>query len=127
MPRKTRFRRGRLTLTSLIDVIFLLLLFFMLSSTFTRFAEVNLTQAGQGGVGANEEVKTQFVRLNKNGVTLNGDPIDFAALTPDLILAKGDATGRGFLSIGPEVQAQLFVDALARMQAVPEFEVVVLQ
>ena len=105
MPRKTRFRRGRLTLTSLIDVIFLLLLFFMLSSTFTRFAEVNLTQAGQGGVGAHEDVKTHFVRLTKNGVTLNGDPIDFAALTPDLVAAKGDSAGRGFLSLVPEVQA----------------------
>ena len=29
-------------MTSLIDVIFLLLLFFMLSSTFSRFAEVEL-------------------------------------------------------------------------------------
>jgi biopolymer transport protein ExbD len=36
------------TLTPLIDVIFLLLLFFMLSSTFTRFAEVPLTNAGGG-------------------------------------------------------------------------------
>ncbi len=33
-------------MTSLIDVIFLLRLFFMLSSTFSRFAEVELTAAG---------------------------------------------------------------------------------
>ena len=32
-------RRRRLPLTPLIDVIFLLLLFFMLSSTFTRFSD----------------------------------------------------------------------------------------
>ena len=35
-------------MTSLIDVIFLLLLFFMLTSTFTRFSEVELTAAGSG-------------------------------------------------------------------------------
>ena len=45
--RKAR-RRRRLSMTSLIDVIFLLLLFFMLTSTFTRFSEVELTAAGSG-------------------------------------------------------------------------------
>ncbi|WP_367714863.1 biopolymer transporter ExbD [Nitratireductor sp. GISD-1A_MAKvit] len=40
-------RRKPLSLTSLIDVIFLLLLFFMLSSTFTRFASVEIS----GGAG----------------------------------------------------------------------------
>ena len=42
-------RRRRLSMTSLIDVIFLLLLFFMLSSTFTRFAELELAAGGTGG------------------------------------------------------------------------------
>ncbi|MEM8921756.1 MAG: biopolymer transporter ExbD, partial [Pseudomonadota bacterium] len=38
-------RRGRSSITSLIDVIFLLLLFFMLASTFTRFSEVDIAAA----------------------------------------------------------------------------------
>jgi biopolymer transport protein ExbD len=37
-------------MTSLIDVIFLLLLFFMLSSTFSRFGEVELTAAAGGNM-----------------------------------------------------------------------------
>ena len=35
-------------MTSLIDVIFLLLLFFMLSSTFSKFSEIELTAGGSG-------------------------------------------------------------------------------
>ena len=46
--RSTR-RRRKLSMTSLIDVIFLLLLFFMLTSTFTRFAELDLAAASGGG------------------------------------------------------------------------------
>lgn len=127
MRRNGKFQSRRLTLTPLIDVIFLLLLFFMLSSTFTRFAEINLTQSGPGAGELPPDVKTQFVRLTEHGVTLNGTPIDFADLTPELIKAKGDAPMRGLLALGDGVRAQLFVDALARMQAVPELSVMVLQ
>ena len=35
--------RRQISVTSLIDVIFLLLLFFMLSSTFSKFADVELS------------------------------------------------------------------------------------
>lgn len=127
MRRNSGFQSRRLTLTPLIDVIFLLLLFFMLSSTFTRFAEINLTQSGPGVGDVAPDVKTQFVRLTEHGVTLNGTPIDFADLTPELISAKGDTAARGLLALGDGVRAQLFVDALARMQAVPDLSVMVLQ
>ena len=40
-------KRKPLSLTSLIDVIFLLLLFFMLTSTFTRFARVEIFRRGR--------------------------------------------------------------------------------
>lgn len=121
------FRQRRLTLTPLIDVIFLLLLFFMLSSTFTRFGEINLMQAGPGAAADDPSAKTHFVRLTEHGVTLDGTPIDFADLTPDLIAARGDGPAKSILSLGDNVRAQLFIDALARMQAVPDLSVMVLQ
>ena len=43
---RRRRRSGRLSMTSLIDVIFLLLLFFMLTSTFSKFSEVELAAEG---------------------------------------------------------------------------------
>ena len=42
---RIRKPRRRLSMTSLIDVIFLLLLFFMLTSTFSKFSEVELASA----------------------------------------------------------------------------------
>lgn len=43
-----RRRRGlQVSLTPLIDVVFILLLFFLLSSTFTQWRELNVTAPGQ--------------------------------------------------------------------------------
>lgn len=41
-------RRRRLNLTPLIDVVFLLLIFFMLASTFLKFGTVKIDAAGAG-------------------------------------------------------------------------------
>ncbi len=68
-------RRRRLSLTSLIDVIFLLLLFFMLSSTFTRFAQVELAAPGGGG-GAGASRPDIFATVDESGLTVNGTPVD---------------------------------------------------
>ena len=51
-------------MTSLIDVIFLLLLFFMLSSTFSRFAEVEISAAA-GGAAAPSDTPPAFLRLSQ--------------------------------------------------------------
>ena len=68
-------RRRRLSLTSLIDVIFLLLLFFMLSSTVTRFAQVGLAAPG-GGTGGAAARPDIFATVDANGLTVNGSLID---------------------------------------------------
>ena len=77
-------------MTSLIDVIFLLLLFFMLSSTFTRFAEVPLVNAGGG---TRENSPPLFVQLRVDAVTLNGAAMPMDALLPAIgeLAAAGEA------------------------------------
>ncbi|HSF64459.1 MAG TPA: biopolymer transporter ExbD [Paracoccaceae bacterium] len=45
-----RFRRRALSLTSLVDVIFLLLIFFMLATTFTRTTDLPLAGGWPGQV-----------------------------------------------------------------------------
>ena len=64
-------RRRPLSLTSLIDVIFLLLLFFMLSSTFTRFASVEIT-GGPASATASSTPPDVMIRLEEGQWTVNG-------------------------------------------------------
>ena len=64
-------RARRLSLTSLIDVIFLLLLFFMLSSTFTRFSQTAIS-GGLAGKAAGVEKPDVLVRLDQAGLAVNG-------------------------------------------------------
>ena len=65
-------------MTSLIDVIFLLLLFFMLTSTFSKYGEVELMAAGQATEG--EAPQRLFVQLGAGSVSLNGQPADLRNL-----------------------------------------------
>ena len=74
--------RRPVTLTPLIDVIFLLLLFFMLSSTFTRFGEVALTNAG--GEVPTEGAPPLFLQLRAEDLSLNGSALTLDALAPAL-------------------------------------------
>lgn len=64
-----------LSLTPLIDVVFLLLIFFMLASTFSRFSSLPLAvKSGQGQ--ANPVQKFILVRVNKEGkIDVNGEEV----------------------------------------------------
>lgn len=126
-------------MTSLIDVIFLLLLFFMLTSTFTRFGEVPLLQAGRS---ADAEVPVDavrvFVRLSPEGATLNGQPVDLGRVDlavretlGELRERQGDVAGTetalAFLSVAPGVKSQDFMQVFARLQTLPDLTLSVLQ
>jgi biopolymer transport protein ExbD len=122
MPR-SGFQRRKLSLTSLIDVIFLLLLFFMLSSTFAQFSEVDLATAGQGQ--AVSEVRPIFLQLRAEELRINARavPLDGlgAAIAP---LAEG-AT-HVLISTDAGVSAQRLTDLLVTLRALPGLSVQVL-
>lgn len=94
-------RKRRLSLTSLIDVIFLLLLFFMLSSTFGRFASVELAASRSASTAP---ALSQPVLLSMKGEVwrLNGEPMteekvlarlrDLPAQDAAVLLLAGDGT-----------------------------------
>lgn len=112
---KARKRRTIVGLTSLIDVIFLLLLFFMLSSTFSRYSKLDLGVAGAGS-GAGERPKL-IIALSQDGlVRLNGQatqPDDLsAALEPFLLKGVKSAVvvPRG------DVEVQKLVGLLERLK-----------
>lgn len=106
-------------MTSLVDVIFLLLLFFMLSSTFSKFAEVELSAAAAGAVTA--ERPPIFVQLFSDSVTVNGEPrpLDALELEPgtDQVL---------LVALQPEVRSQRLLDLLVALRGWPGLRVSVL-
>jgi biopolymer transport protein ExbD len=105
------FRRRKISMTSLIDVIFLLLLFFMLSSTFSRFSDVELSSGVAGS--ASQEITPAFIKLTDQGITLNGRSIELDMLNEQVATLKDDAGINGLiLSVDETASAQQFVDVL---------------
>ncbi|MCW1932033.1 ExbD/TolR family protein [Pararhodobacter zhoushanensis] len=99
-------RRANLSLTSLIDVIFLLLLFFMLTSTFTKLGELELSAGTPGGSATEPPL---FVQLAPESLAVNTEPVALDALR-----ARLDGTeGLVLVSLAEGVTAQRLVDVLA--------------
>lgn len=133
MPlRSPQRKRKMLSMTSLIDVIFLLLLFFMLSSTFTKFAEVQLSSGGAGdrSSGGDPTEPPVLLRLGAEDIRVNGKLVELSGLAPHLRgLARG---GEGVtpLLIDPsndEVTSQRLVDVLVAVDGLPKFDARVLE
>ncbi|MFU8862662.1 MAG: ExbD/TolR family protein [Rhodobacterales bacterium] len=122
-PRAAPFRRRALSLTSLIDVIFLLLLFFMLSTTFTRTAELPLVAGGSGtGVAKTAPV---FLRLGADDLSVNGQSVgleDVAQRIADL----AEEQAQVIVSLAPQVNAQRLADLLAQLRSLAGLRVQVL-
>jgi biopolymer transport protein ExbD len=100
-------------MTSLIDVIFLLLLFFMLTSTFSKYAEVELLSAGSGSIGPTNQPPI-FMRLTQDNVSINGTQHGFDNLLETLKIGTDDVEKQTVLvSVGRTVTSQRLVDLLA--------------
>ena len=126
---KQILRRRRLSLTSLIDIIFLLLMFFMLSSTFTRYVEVPLlasqasaATAAQPSVAAGAQV---FLQLGADTVSLNGIPVTLEALVGDIAGLASEAAL--LISVGGDVTTERLTQVLTVVQKVPGLTVQVLE
>lgn len=109
-------------MTPLIDVIFLLLLFFMLSSTFSSFGEIELSQATAGTATTDAEPSERaFVQLGAARLVLNG-----ASVTLDE-LAEQVETGQVLVSLDEDASAQRLVDLLVQLRARAGLSVTVLE
>lgn len=105
-----RFERRRLALTPLIDIIFLLLLFFMLSSTFSRFAEVPV-QGGVAGTGRGERPDV-LISVTAASVRLNGADITVDGIQSRLEDLKLLGARRAMITVGADATSQALVDVL---------------
>ena len=115
------FVRRPLSMTPLIDVIFLLLMFFMLSSTFSTFGEIELTQAAAGPASQSAPGTRVFVQLGEQRLTLNGSPV-----TLDGLAARLD-TGQVLVSMDDDTSAQRLVDLLVLLRGRDGLTVTVLE
>ncbi|MFN4160345.1 MAG: biopolymer transporter ExbD [Gemmobacter sp.] len=117
MPRLAApLRRRRLALTSLIDVIFLLLLFFMLSSTFTRFGDLPFMTATSGAVDV-AAARPAFLRVTPDRLTL--DTTEVAATDLPAVLTA-QAVRVVIVAPSSETTAQRLVEVLGPLRGLPD-------
>ena len=128
--RLAKRRSRRLSMTSLIDVIFLLLLFFMLSSTFSRYGSVDLmaAEAGQAAAATTQQ-RPVFLKIGLDQLSLNGDVLALADLASRLTSFAPEQESGGvqvLLNLEPDVTSQRLVDVLAVLRRHAAFSVTVL-
>lgn len=71
-----RASRSGMSLTPVIDVVFLLLLFFMLASTFSRYAHVDVAVAGRVSTSpSTSEATSILLSVKGDGFAVNGETV----------------------------------------------------
>lgn len=108
-------------MTPLIDVIFLLLMFFMLSSTFSTYGEIELNPAVGGATATSPPPARAFLQLGAERLVLNG-----VAVTLDTLDAKLEA-GQLLISLDADTSAQRLVDLLLPLRKRDGLTVTVLE
>ena len=113
-------------MTSLIDVIFLLLLFFMLSSTFSKFSEVELASGAGGGTPTDKP--PLFLQLGAETLRLNATETTLSTLTNASPFQGLDPSAPHVLlvSMQEDVTAQRLTDLLVALRAVKGVEPTIL-
>ncbi len=111
-------------MTPLIDVIFLLLLFFMLTSTFSKFSEVELSASGAGGTTP-PDVPPIFLQLMSEDLRLNGNSLPLSAL-PVSDLSTAEIGTPVLISLGDYVDAQRLTDLLVALRQLEGLKITVL-
>ena len=111
-------RRGRsvVGLTSLIDVIFLLLLFFMLSSTFSRYSQLDLGVAGVGAGVGGERPKLIIGVLEDGSLRLNGRVIPGSDLATEIAALVDKDVKRAVVVPKGDVRLQQLVSTLEALK-----------
>jgi len=112
-------RRRAISLTALIDVVFILLLFFMLTSTFTPWRSLDFSVASS----AQGEVSTppQVIELMPDGALFerhSGWQVQGVGALLPADLARFDPAQTVYLSPHEEVDLQLIVKALEALKAI---------
>ena len=96
LANKFRRKRSLISLTPLIDVVFILLIFFMLASNFLQFRSFELSAAGPS-VSRSERPSGLVVAITPDGLRLDGRPVTLDALPAGVTQALAGTPGRSVL------------------------------
>ena len=107
-------RRRRMSLTPMIDVVFLLLVFFMLAARFGAEGAIELTVGGAGKV---YDGPPRLVEIHPDDLRLNGVPQDPAALVAglsELVAHPGDIV---VIRVRDGADVQRMIDVIESLRA----------
>ena len=110
--------RQELNVAPLIDVVFLLLIFFMLASTFIEPNAVDISLSG-GNAQTSTTVDPLVVELTPDGlVRLNGLRLSFEQLTIEIAARiKGDPSRVVTIRAGAETPVQNLIDVMDQVRS----------
>ena len=113
---RNRSKRRLLGLTPIIDVVFLLLLFFMLASTFSRYSSVAVAVGGRSAPApAAENAPIILLSVKGDGVfAVNGTAASLEAIGEALIQAAPDNKARIIVRPATTSSADDIVHAIER-------------
>lgn len=108
--------RRRISLTPLIDVVFILLVFFMLETTFLTEAEVAVAAESRGGAVSAEQ-PLQLELLDADWVWLNGERVAYSQWQAALDALPIDPRARVQLRTAQRIPVQRVVDVIDALNA----------
>ena len=111
-------KRRLISLTPLIDVVFILLLFFMLSSGFTQWRQMDITAASESY--NTEEIRTQYYLLLQVAGEYEFDQRRYpvSKLTPIKQKLQEDKAGVFVVSVAEGVTTQQMIDFLDQLKSI---------
>ncbi|RIJ31320.1 ExbD/TolR family protein [Henriciella algicola] len=126
--RKVRPRKAA-SITSLIDVIFLLLLFFMLASTFSHFSELEIVAADGGRSTSSPDDRGLSLLVSADRLNLDGQFIEEADLAVAIERRMAGLGGQVMLSVSVDEGAttQRLVDILSSLPRKSSLDVKVME
>jgi biopolymer transport protein ExbD len=118
-----RKRRRTLSITSLIDVIFLLLLFFMLASTFQKFSELDVAAVSGASSPSTAPQDTSLTLLiEPNQVRLDNAAMELDRLVESLSAASPEPRQLS-VRTAPGVSSQRLIDVLVALEPIADLNV----
>lgn len=114
-------------MTPLIDIIFLLLLFFMLSSTFSKFGEIEIVGASTSALPDTAVTPPAFISLKGEEIAVNGVPMELDGLGAALTQQMETGTRVVLLSVDEATTSQRFVDVYAVTRGLPDLNVAIIR
>jgi biopolymer transport protein ExbD len=108
-------RRALISLTPLIDMVFILLVFFMLASSFQTWRAIAVTASQSSGSGAGQK-GVLLVQVRQDGLSLGSQPMALEAIADQVARKLADNAGQRVL-VEPVsgVSLQTAVEVLDRL------------